>query len=288
MPVLIIDGGAGKLLYEQEHRQGIYDALAVGWQILNNKGKALDAVCETIVNMENNPTFNCGTGSVLTIDGKVEMDASIMTDDGNFGAVGAIRQVKNPILVARKVMEQSDHLLMVGDGATKFARMMGFKRYEKITERSKERLAKLKKEGKSIYFPKLGRYLKLGTVGAIALDDNKRIAVGTSTGGINGRLSGRIGDSAIIGCGVYANKFGAASATGHGEMIMKMFLSKLVVDLIQKYPAQKAVDIALHQARKNKTLCGVIAVDRKGNVGYGYTSQSMSWGYIKNGNIIVF
>lgn len=276
------------MLYEAEHRKGIYQALQVGWKVLAKHGSALDAVISSITNMEDDPNFNCGTGSVLTIDGKIEMDASVMTEDGKFGAVGAIRHVKNPILVARKVMEQTDHLLLVGDGATRFARLVGFEKYQKITKRSKERLAKLKREGKSVYFPKLKKYMKLGTVGAIALDDKKRIAVATSTGGINGRLSGRIGDSAILGAGTYTNEFGGATATGHGELIMKLFLSKLVVDLMKKYSAQQAIDIALKQVRLQKALCGIIALDKKGNVGIGYTSKSMSWGYIKDGKIKIF
>jgi beta-aspartyl-peptidase (threonine type) len=288
MSVLIIDGGAGALLYEAEHRKGINDALQVGWKVLAKGGKALDAVITVIINMEDNPSFNCGTGSVLTIDGKTEMDASVMTEDGNFGAVGAIRQVKNPILVARKVMEQTDHMLLVGEGATKFARLMGFEKYQKITQRSKDRLAKLKKEGKSVYFPKLKKYMKLGTVGAIALDNKKRIAVATSTGGINGRLSGRVGDSAILGAGTYADYNGGATATGHGEMIMKLFLSKMVVDLMKKYSTQHAIDIALKQERTHKALCGLIALDKKGNVGIGFTTKSMSWGYIKDGKANIF
>jgi L-asparaginase / beta-aspartyl-peptidase len=288
MPTLIIDGGAGALLYEDEHRKGISEALQTGWKVLVKNGSALNAVVSAITNMEDNPSFNCGTGSVLTIDGKVEMDASVMTEDGKFGAVGAIRQVKNPILIARKVMEQTDHLLLVGDGATRFARMMGFEKYEKITQRSKDRLAKLKKEGSSTYFPKLKKYMKLGTVGAIALDNENRIAVATSTGGISGRLSGRVGDSAIIGAGTYADYNGGATATGHGEKIMKLFLSKLAVDLMKKYSAQKAVDIALKQVREQKVLCGIVALDKKGNVGIGYTSKSMSWGYIKDGKTNIF
>jgi len=288
MAVIIIDGGAGKLLYEAEHREGIYQALQAGWKVLAKNGSALNTVLSAITNMEDNPTFNCGTGSVLTIDGKTEMDASVMTDDGQFGAVGAIRQVKNPILVARKVMTETDHMLLVGDGATRFARLMGFEKYQKITQRSKDRLAKLKKEGRSIYFPKLKKYMKLGTVGAIALDNKKRIAVATSTGGINGRLPGRVGDSAILGAGTYADENGGVTATGHGEMIMKMFLSKLVVDLIKKYSAQQAIDIALKQVRTQKALCGVIALDKKGNIGIGFTSKSMSWGFIKDGKINIF
>jgi beta-aspartyl-peptidase (threonine type) len=288
MSVIIIDGGAGKLLYEDEHRKGINEALQVGWKVLAHGGSALNAVISAIINIEDNPSFNCGTGSVLTIDGKTEMDASIMTDDGQFGAVGAIRQVKNPILVARKVMTETDHMLLVSDGAIRFARLMGFEKYEKIIQRSKDRLAKLKKEGRSIYFPKLKKYMKLGTVGAIALDNKKRIAVATSTGGINGRLSGRVGDSAILGAGTYADYNGGATATGHGEMIMKLFLSKLVVDLMKRYSAQQAINITLKQVRKEKALCGLIALDKKSNVGIGYTSKSMSWGYIKDNKINIF
>ncbi len=288
MSVIIIDGGAGALLYEDEHRKGIYQALQVGWRVLAKRGSALNAVISAITNMEDNPSFNCGTGSVLTIDGKIEMDASIMTSDGHFGAVGAIRYVKNPILVAQKVMEETDHLLMVGDGATRFARLMGFKKYLKITQRSKDRLAKLKKLGISDYFPKLKKYMKLGTVGAIALDNKNRLAVATSTGGINGRLSGRVGDTAILGAGNYANSNGGATATGHGELIIKMFLSKLVVDLMKKYSAQRSIDIALRAVRQTKGLCGIIGLDKKGNVGLGFTTKSMSWGVVRDGKIKIF
>ncbi|MEO0091177.1 MAG: isoaspartyl peptidase/L-asparaginase family protein [candidate division WOR-3 bacterium] len=288
MPVLIVHGGAGMKLDTQAHRQGISIVLQKGWQYLTKNKSALDVVTAVIQLMEDNPTFNCGTGSSLTIDGKIEMDAGIMTDKGDFGAVGAISRVKNPILVARKVMEETDHLLLVGNGARKFARFYGFKDYQKITPLQRKRLQDLKSKGKSLYFRKIQQYLKLGTVGAIAIDNKKEIAVATSTGGILGKLSGRIGDSPIIGAGLYATKIGGAAATGHGEGIMRLFLSKVVVDLMKKYSAPQAVDIAIKLANKQGVLCGVIALDQKERVGYGYTTKSMSWGYVKDGEFKVF
>ncbi|MCX7785962.1 MAG: isoaspartyl peptidase/L-asparaginase family protein [candidate division WOR-3 bacterium] len=288
MPVLIIHGGAGRKLNVQAHRQGIYTVLQKGWQKLTKNTSALDVVCEVVQLMEDDPTFNCGTGSTLTIEGKIEMDAGVMTDKGNFGAVAAISQVRNPILVARKVMEETDHLLLVGAGAQKFARRCGFKKYQKITAIQRKRLHELKTTGKSLYFRKIKKYLNLGTVGAIALDRNKNIAVATSTGGILGKLPGRIGDSAIIGAGLYANKTGAATATGHGEGIMRLLLSKMVVDLMAKYSAQKAVDRAMEYAKTKGVLCGVIALNKKGDIGYGNTTPMMSWAYIKDGKIKMF
>ncbi len=225
MATLIINGGAGMKLNIEAHRQGIYTALHKGWQELKKNRHAIDVVTAVVQLMEDNPTFNCGTGSVLTLDGKIEMDAGIMTGDGRFGAVGAITRIKNPILVARKVMEETDHLLLVGSGARKFARFHGFQDHQKISPLQRQRLQDLKTQGKSLYFRKIKKYLKLGTVGAIAIDNNKQIAVATSTGGILGNLPGRIGDSPIIGAGLYATPIGAAAATGHGEGIMRLFLS---------------------------------------------------------------
>lgn len=289
MPVIIINGGAGRIKNSQAHRHGIKKALQIGWSILSQGGNALDSVCEAVKYMEDSAIFNCGSGSTLTLDGKVEMDASIMTGTGGFGAVGAIKQVKNPILVARQVMEKTDHLLLVGKGAQSFARRMGFQRYEKILPVQKQRLLRFKKRGNSAYFPKLNKYLKLGTVGAVALDNNHQIAVANSTGGILGKIPGRVGDTPILGAGVYATKNGGVTATGHGEEIMRLFLSKYTTDLMNKYPAQKAVNAAIVMAKDQNVLCGIIGLDRKGNVGYGFTTKSMSWGYIdKTGGMILF
>ncbi|MBS4015322.1 MAG: isoaspartyl peptidase/L-asparaginase [Candidatus Latescibacteria bacterium] len=289
MPVIIIHGGAGRIKNAAAHRRGIKKALQIGWAILNQGGKALDAVCEAVKYMEDSTIFNCGSGATLTLDGTVELDASVMIGQGEYGAVGAIKQVKNPILVARQVMEKTDHLLLVGPGAQKFSRRRGFKKYEKILEVQKRRLARFKKRGNSAYFPKLNNYLKLGTVGAVALDNDNQIAVANSTGGILGKMPGRVGDTPIFGAGVYATKNSGVAATGHGEEIIRLFLAKYVADLTDGLPAQKAVSKGIAMAKEKNVLCGVIGLDRKGNVGYGFTTKSMSWGYIgKAGEMRLF
>lgn len=289
MPVIIVNGGAGKIKNTQAHRRGIKKALAIGWTILINGGSALDAVCEAVRYMEDSAIFNCGSGSCLTLDGKVEMDASVMCGDGKFGAVGAIEGVKNPILVARKVMEETDHLLLVGNGARQFAFKIGFPKYQHISEMQKRRLAKLLKKKQSPYFPKLDKYIKLGTVGAVALDKDNALAVANSTGGILGKLSGRIGDTPIFGAGVFASLSGAVAATGHGEAIVRLCLSKYVVELMSKTKAQDAIKQGIKLATQYKVLCGLIGLDCHGNIGYGYTTQTMSWGYIdRNGKMRIF
>jgi len=216
------------------------------------------------------------------------MDASLMTMDGHFGAVGAIKKVKNPILVARKVMEETDHFLLVGEGAVKFARHFGFEEYNPITERAQKKLLELKQKGESSYFPKLKKYLEFGTVGAVALDKYQTLAVANSSGGIRGKLPGRVGDSAILGAGIYATIFGAATATGHGEGIMKLLLSKIAVDWMKTNDAQTAIDIALKEAKKANCLCGIIGIDIKGNIGLGKTTDYMAWASIKDGAFLSF
>lgn len=236
--------------------------------------------------MEDSAIFNCGSGSTLTLDGKVEMDASIMTSNGEFGAVGAIEQVKNPILVARQVMEKTDHLILVGKGAQQFARKMGFTKHEKILDIQKRRLERFKLRGNSVYFPKLNYYLKLGTVGAVALDNNHQIAAANSTGGILGKMSGRLGDTPIFGAGIYAVKNGGVAATGHGEAIMRLFWAKYVCELMSRLNARSAIKQGIKLARENNALCGIIALDHKANVSYDFTTQSMSWGYISKSGVM--
>jgi beta-aspartyl-peptidase (threonine type) len=281
MPAIIIHGGAGKLSDPDSHKKGIKEALEIGWQYLSQGYAALDAVCQAVSYMEDSGIFNCGSGSTLTFDGKIELDASVMTSKGDFGAVGALKGVKNPIMVARLVMERTDHLLLVGEGAQRFAYRMGIKRYHhKIIPRQKERWLKFIKKKESEYFPKIKTYDRLGTVGAVALDDNNEMAVACSTGGILGKLSGRIGDTPIIGAGIYATERGAVCATGHGEAIIKLFLAKYVTELMIRNNAQEAVRRGIRLAQRKNAHCGIIALDYKGNIGYGYTTPSMSWGYI--------
>jgi beta-aspartyl-peptidase (threonine type) len=212
------------------------------------------------------------------------MDASVMTSNGRYGAVGAIEDVQHPIDVAVRVMNETDHYLIAGEWATRLARFWGFAKYNPVIRREQERLARLKRGAKLSYYTRWRSFTKFGTVGAVALDRYGRIAVATSTGGIRGKLPGRIGDTGIYGAGTYACREGGASATGFGEEIIEHIMSKTVCDLMVKLPVQQAVDHALKETRR----VGVIALDRKGNVGLGHTTRDMSWGFVSGGREQIF
>ncbi|MCS7249419.1 MAG: isoaspartyl peptidase/L-asparaginase [candidate division WOR-3 bacterium] len=298
MIALIVHGGAGKIEEKEEAKKGIEKALIKGYEILAKGGKAVDAVCTAVCELEDNPYFNAGTGSVLNLLFEIEMDASIMVSSGDFGACGAIKNVKNPILVARKIMEETDHLLLVGEGANIFAKAMGFPEYNPKTEKEVEKLKKLIEKGENLYFPNFKKLIEIyknlkkeesySTVGACALDHNGMIAVATSTGGIRGKLPGRIGDSAIIGAGTYATPLAGVSATGHGESITKNFVAKEICELVKNYDIQTAINIIMEELKKKNCFCGVIGIDVKGNVGHGYNTKDMAWGFIKDGKLVTF
>ncbi|MEO0101407.1 MAG: isoaspartyl peptidase/L-asparaginase family protein [candidate division WOR-3 bacterium] len=284
--LLAIHGGAGRWQEKslEKARAGIKEALEAGYSKLKRTNSALKAVLEAVRIMEENPIFNCGKGSSLTIDGKVQMDASLMTSDGRFGAVGAIEGVKHPIDIAYKVMTETNHFLIVGEGAKKLARFWGFPPYNPYTKKAREALFRLRKKPKLWYLPNLRRYLSLGTVGAIALDPYGRFAAANSTGGYTGKLPGRIGDTPIYGAGTWACPEGAVVGTGVGEELIRSFLCKKVGDLLRKYPAQKAINLAIKGIRD----VGVIAIDKRGNIGSAFTARAMPWGYCKEGEIKVF
>jgi len=285
---IICHGGAGVIDDKPVYVDGLAKAIDSGYRLLRQSARSIDAVIEAVRLMEDNPIFNAGTGSNLTLDGKVEMDAAVMTQDGRFGAVGCIRGVRNPVLVAHKVMTETDHVLMCGEGAAEFARSQGFEPFEQVTDRARQRLEKLKSEGKSPYFPKLEQRLKLGTVGAVAVDKHGELAVATSSGGITGRLSGRVGDTSIPGAGTYAAASGAVSCTGHGEAIVKLMLGRAVVDKMVTMPGSVAVTLALAEAKRKKAMCGVIGFDARGGVCFGHTTQDMAWGYMIAERLFMF
>jgi len=279
--LLVVHGGAGRWQEKSliKARFRIERVLEAGFKKLKEKNSALAAVLEAVRIMENDPIFNCGKGSSLTIDGKIQMDAAIMTSDGRFGAVGAIESVRHPIDVAYKVMTETNHLLIVGEGAKRLARFWGFPPYNSFTKKAREALLRIRKKPKLRYLTKIKNYLSLGTVGAIALDTSGRFAAANSTGGYTGKLPGRIGDTPIYGAGTWACADGAAVSSGVGEEIIRSFLCKKVCELMKRYPAQKAVKKAIKGIRD----CGVIAIDRKGNIGCDYTTRAFPWGYIKEG-----
>lgn len=288
MAILIVHGGAGKIRDPEGHRKGIKAALNRAYPILLKAGP-LESVVAAVSSMEDDPVFNCGLGSALTIEGAVEADASVMLSDERCGAVGAVRGVKNPILLAQKVMEETDHILLVGEGAERLARRFGLQLSEDlITEPRRRLLESLKSARKAPYLPRFDRFLDLGTVGAVARDARGVIAVATSTGGLMGKLPGRVGDSAVIGAGTYATEHGGASATGHGEAILRLLIARWATQLMEHSPAQASIDQVVKEAKLKGCACGVIGVDVKGNPGFGFNTQSMSWGYIRDGKEVIF
>ena len=294
-PGIIVHGGAGRKLDMRAHRRGVRRAALAGYRILLDGGSALDAVVVAVVNMEDDATFNCGTGSALTLTGTVEMDAAVMTDDRRCGAVAALERVRNPILVARKVMERTDHVFLVGPGARRFARRMGFTPYDPIVpqrrKQYREMMERLAQGRNPPYLPHLtttAGEMSLGTVGAVARDGEGRLAAATSTGAIMLRLPGRVGDTPIIGAGTYADACGAVSATGHGEQIIRLVWAARTAQLMRRMTAARAVRLAVELAAENGCRGGLIAIDRRGRVGYGFNTRSMSWAHAGRRGLEVF
>ncbi len=278
---IVCHGGAGLIDDRQAYAQGLAEAIRAGYRLLRQSADALDAVVEAVRLMEENPLFNCGVGSSLTIDGRAEMDAAVMTQDGRFGGVCCITGVKNPVLVAQKVLTETDHLLLCGEGATAFARRLGFEPADVVTERARARLERLKAGEGPDHFPK-------GTVGAVAIDRHGRLAVATSSGGITGRLWGRVGDTAVPGAGTYAAPWGAVSCTGHGEEIMRLHLAKDAVDRMKRLPASVAATLVLSEAKRRKARCGLVGFDARGGVCFGHTTPDMAYGYMVADRLFMF
>ena len=286
---IIAHGGAGGISYPQRRRSGLEKAVIIGYRILCQGGSSLDAVEKASMVLEDIKIFNAGTGSSFTLNGEVEMDASIMTSDLSYGAVAAIKNVKNPIQIARLVMEKTDHLLLCDEGAIKFARLMGIKAYNPKTRERKLVWQRAKSKIKSDYFPNLAEIADLyGTIGVVAIDKNGLISAATSSGGITLRLPGRVGDTPIIGAGTYADQNGGVSATGHGEEIMRHMLAFRTVSLMAHHTAQKAGEIAINYATKFNCRCGLIGIDKYGKILCVNNTKAMSWCYIKNGKMKTF
>ncbi len=279
-PILVILGGAGNRIRNIEDREKyLGEALEAGYVELKEGEEALNAVIKAVVEMEDAPCFNAGTGSYTNLEGEVEMDASIMRSDGLFGAVAAIKEVKNPIKVARTVAEETETLLLVGEGATRFARLVGHRKYNPLTDEMKELYKK--REESSVYkdLDRMRRLYSLETVGAVALDRFGGMAAAVSTGGIMFHLPGRVGDTPIIGGGIYAGELGAVAATGHGEEIMRNMVAKEAYDYLYEHNAEYAAEKVIKDIDAD---FGIIIIDRNGKVGIAYNTKYMSWG-IKSG-----
>ncbi len=292
-PALILHGGAGAVTpsaLQAERRSGLTAAFEAGWGILVRGGTALDAVVQATVTLEDHPLFNAGFGSCLTEDGTVEVDASLM-DGSTFqtGAVGAVRNIKNAIRLAWEVMADGRHVFLVGQGAERFAREHGLPQAaadELITPRQHQRWQALRLGS--------GQAQRTngepGTVGAVALDSSGRLAAATSTGGVFDKRSGRVGDSAVIGAGTYADSaMGACSATGDGEQIIRATLARTAVELLRggKDPAQAARTALAHLTRRTRGEAGLILLDPFGRRGVAYTTESMSVAFRAEGRLVV-
>ncbi len=293
MNAIIVHCGAGGTRNLRERKAAVIDAAEIGYAVLERGDSAVDAAVQATIILEDSPFSNAGIGSGLNLEGEAEMDASIMTNDLHCGAVACIKNVRNPIIVARYVMENTDHIILAGRGAQRFANIMGIERFDPVTPRSKQLyrtlMRKVRKGKGTRYFPRLSDYLKhydTDTVGAIALDSKGNIAVTNSTAGIILKMPGRIGDTPVFGAGLYAESGIGVSATGHGEGIVRLCLSKVTADYMKKQSAQRSVSLALRKAKKYRLRCGLIAIDRKGRFGWGYTSDAMPCACIKNSKLI--
>ena len=286
VPALIAHGGAGADPDDKPtYRTALGEALRHGWAVLSKGGSALDAVEACIRSMEEHPRFNAGYGSALTERGTVECDASIMEGETlQAGAVGAVSGIRSAIGLSRRILDDGRHVLLVGDGALAFAREQRVPLCPPealVTERQRQRLAEHlagRKAADALGMP--GK--TSGTVGAVSIDSRGRVAAGTSTGGYTGKRPGRVGDSALIGAGTYADsRLGAVSTTGHGEAFIRTVLAKTALDVLKELDdpqlaAEVALDIVREEGRGDG---GLILLDWRGRLAYAHSTVFMPVGW---------
>ena len=301
---LIVHGGAGSWRpgSDDDAIKGTTAAVVVGRKILEAGGSALDAACASAMVLEDNPIFNAGTGAVLNFDGFVELDACVMLSTrSQIGAISGLQRVKNPILVARQVMEQTDHVLLTGDGATRFARVMGHADHDPITAERRadwqDKRAKLDvavgTNGKGAL--KIRDFLMQhpeyagGTIGAVALDAQGALCACTSTGGVTMKMVGRVGDAPLPGCGTYASKFVAASATGTGEYVIRSMATRQISDNIEQGMGLEASIGAVLEAlgRDFDADVGFIGIDARGNAVGAHRTPHMPHAWFSGSSGIV-
>ncbi|MGH9682665.1 MAG: isoaspartyl peptidase/L-asparaginase [Candidatus Acidiferrales bacterium] len=300
IPSLIVHGGAWNIPEEaiDDCRAGIERALHAGWQILSRGGAAVDAVEAAIIVLEDDTTFDAGLGSHLNRDGRVQLDAIVM--DGatlKAGAVAGVERVRNPIRLARRVLENSDHMMLVGAGAEKFAAENGIPlcaQEDLVIERERKAWGRCLEDS---HAAENHSSHESGTVGAVALDEKGNLIAATSTGGTCCKFPGRVGDSPLIGCGCYADKeAGGVSCTGHGEGIMKIVMAKMAVDLLSDPRAlsphrdgsgpvtigQAVADACVRKlAHRAHTTGGLILLDCEGRPAAAFNTPRMAYGYVQ-------
>lgn len=295
---LMIHGGSGALEHirregsEEDFVSSLRRILAGGREILAKGGPALDAVEYCAIALEDDPLYNAGHGSVLNEYGEVEMDAAIMDGKGlDAGAVAGITNVKNPISLARKVLEKSEHVMLIGKGAREFANLCKVDimtdDYFVVDSRIRQWREAQKAGGMMLDHEDAEPQHKFGTIGAVAQDTSGDLAAATSTGGIVNKRWGRVGDSPIVGAGVFAdNVTCAVSATGYGEQFQRTVLSKMVSDLIyfKGMDAAEAANAGIsYLVERVKGLGGIIVIDRHGRCAFAHSTSGLICGYIERG-----
>jgi beta-aspartyl-peptidase (threonine type) len=297
LATIIVHGGAGSGKYCTRDRRfrELVEAVEIGRSEMR-RGSSLDGVEAAVRHMESSGAFNAGRGACLTLAGTVELDAAVMTGEGRSGAgVGLVTCTYHPVSLARWVAERTDHVLVVGERCGDYARSAGLRSETiKASEKSKRKFAALSKEdGRPSRRFELWRRLQQGnTVGAVAIDSDEIPAAAVSTGGIWLKLPGRIGDSAIIGAGVYADsRLGAACATGTGEEIIKNMLSMRACELMRRNNAQAASDKTIKMLSRTigNGSAGIITVDLAGRVGASCNTEAMgrAWYDVSKGRTFV-
>nr|XP_014276481.1 probable isoaspartyl peptidase/L-asparaginase GA20639 isoform X2 [Halyomorpha halys] len=292
-PVLVVHGGAGDI--PDSRKQGKFDgvkkAAREGHRVLNETGNVLDAIEAAVRIMEDDTNFNAGKGSVLNLAGQVEMEALIVEGKKfSAGSVTLVKNIANPISLARMVMEKTPHTILGGEGVEEFIVKMCVPRVPDdylITEDARKALEEFKNRSLVDSKPSLTEIGDrtpggVGTVGCVAVDSTGHVASATSTGGITGKYKGRIGDTPLPGCGGYSDdEVGSVSTTGHGESILKYNLAHRILTLMQQGESAQNATVAACEAmtkRVGKTA-GAITVSNKGEVGIGFTSKRMAWAY---------
>jgi len=286
-PSLIVHGGAWDIPDEATDacNAGCLRALRAGWGVLSNGGHALDAVEAAIIVLEDDPVFDAGCGSHLNLAGEVECDAMVM-DAATLraGSAAGLRHVKNPIRVARAILEHGPHMMLISEGAERFAVEHDIALCDSaalISPAEREAWEQCRQDS---HAAEHHRGHEQGTVGAVALDEQGRLFAATSTGGTCCKLPGRVGDSPLIGCGCYADaETGAVSSTGYGEAIMRVVMAKTACDFLRPAnttPARAAQAAVQLLAKRGKGTGGLILLDRNGNPGFAFNTPRMSYGFV--------
>ena len=284
---MAIHGGAGTLPRaemtgeaERRYRAGLQDAIDAGYAVLQNGGTSLDAVTRAVVSLEDNPLFNAGRGAVFTLDGRNELDASIM--DGatlQAGAICGVTRIRNPVVLARAVMEKSEHVMLAGAGAEEFASGQGFEFVPQSYFHTPERFAQLQRIRSGDAGLSGHTISHVGTVGAVALDSRGRLAAATSTGGMTGKRFQRVGDSPIIGAGTYADdRSCAVSATGHGEVFLRAAVAHDICARMRfggRSVGEAAREVVQVELPALGGEGGVIAIDARGEIALEFNCEGM-------------